>query len=96
MQLVQLMARTPAGSWPGCKTFGVRDFFEGMRLRPESLNHATQAINVTLQDLGITDLKLESITREPTANPDVDTYNLTLIDPTDPSRKYSTRLGRRD
>jgi hypothetical protein len=88
-----LMARTPAGSYPGCRSFGIRDYFEGMRLKPDGLTQAAKAINTALQDLGITNFRLEAIVKEPSSNPDIDSYSLTIIDTT--GHKYSTSLGRR-
>jgi hypothetical protein len=86
------MARTPAGSFAGCRSFGVRDYFEGMRLRPDGLARAAKAINAAFDDLGITDFRLEAIVKEPASNPDVDTYSLTIADSS--GRKYSTSVGR--
>ncbi len=95
LQLIGLMARTPSGSWPGCRTFGVRDLFEGMRLRPERLSNVTDSINTTLTDLGITNFRLAAITKEPGEHADVDVYSLTIVDTADPGRKYSTVVGGR-
>ncbi|MBY0508021.1 MAG: hypothetical protein K2X03_29180 [Bryobacteraceae bacterium] len=95
LQLIGLMARTPSGSWPGCRTFGVRDLFEGMRLRPERLASVTETINATLTDLGITNFRLSAITREAAEHADVDVYTLTLVDTSDAGRKYTTVVGGR-
>ena len=95
LQLIALMARTPSGSWPGCRTFGVRDLFEGMRLRPERLSHLTDTINTTLADLGITTFRVVGITKEPGEKADVDVYSVTIADTTQPERKYSTSMGGR-
>ena len=88
------MARTPAGSWAGCSTFGVRSFFERARLQPDAVGQATRAINAALLDLGITRFRLESLVKEPGDNPDVDNYVLTLVDASDPGRTYSQSLRR--
>jgi hypothetical protein len=95
LQLIGLMARTPSGSWPGCRTFGVRDVFEGARLRPERISQVTDSINATLTDLGITNFRLSGITKETAEHADVDVYSLTIVDTADPGRKYSTVLGGR-
>lgn len=95
LQLIELMARTPASSWAGCPSFGVRNFFERMRLQPDGLAQATKAINAALVDLEITRYRLELIAREPGSDPDVDAYTLTLVDTADPGRTYSTRLPAR-
>lgn len=95
LQLISLMARTPSGSWPGCRTFGVRDLFEGMRLRPERLALVTESINATLIDLGITNFKLGAITRESGPYEESDVYSLTIVDTADAGRKYSIGVGGR-
>ncbi len=87
------MARTPAGSFAGCRSFGLRDYFEGMRLRPDGLNQAAKAVNAALQDLGITNFRLEAIVKEPNSNPDVDNYSLILVDTE--GHKFATTVGRR-
>ncbi len=87
------MARTPASSWAGCSSFGVRNYFERMRLVPDGLNQATRAINAALQDLEINRYRVQSITREPSGNPDVDSYVLTLVDTSDASRTFAQRIG---
>ena len=94
LQLIEAMARTPDGSWAGATSFGVRDFFEGMRMRPEGLKEAVRAINTALADLGIDRYRLESIEKEPGRNPDVDTYSFNLVDASDPRSMYSRSLGR--
>jgi hypothetical protein len=94
LQLLDLMARTPAGSFAGCRSFGVRDYFEDMRQRPDGMHQAAKAINAALEDLGITNFRLEGIAKEAGGNPDVDAYTLTIVDTT--GRKYSTSVGKRE
>jgi len=96
LRLIEMMARTPGGSWKGCRHFGVRDLFEGMRLRPDGIKQAEQAINNALKDLGITHFRLESIRREQGPNADVDVYSVTLVSTVDPDRKYTSSLARPD
>ncbi|GIU77234.1 MAG: hypothetical protein KatS3mg005_0472 [Bryobacteraceae bacterium] len=93
LRFIEMMARTPAGSWAGCPSFGVRNFFENMRLRPEGLRLAEKAINDTLADLGIRHYRLKSIQKEAGPNPDVDVYSLTLVSTEDPSMTWTSRLG---
>jgi hypothetical protein len=93
LQLLSLMARTPVGSFAGCRSFGVRDYFEGMRLRPDGLAQAVKAINAAFEDLGITNFRLEGIGKEPSSNPDVDAYALTIVDTS--GRRYSVSVGRK-
>jgi len=92
LRFIEMMARTPGGSWAGCPSFGVRQYFENMRLRPEGLRQAEKAINDTLADLGITHYRLKSIQKEPGPNPDVDVYTVTLVSVQDPSLTWSARL----
>lgn len=89
LQLIGLMARTPHGSWPGCRTFGVRDLFEGLRLRPENLRRATDAINDTLIDLGITHYRLEAIQREPVPDRDTEVFSFVITETAPGGRKYT-------
>lgn len=93
LRFIEMMARTPGGSWAGCRTFGVRHFFESMRTRPEGLRQAEKAVNDTLADLGITHYRLKSIQKEPGSNPDIDVYSVTLVSTEDPSMTWTARLG---
>lgn len=92
LRFIEMMARTPGGSWPGCPSFGVRHLFEAMRLRPEGLRQAEKAINDTLADLGITSYRVKSIQKEPGPNPDVDVYTVTLVSTADPGQTWTARL----
>lgn len=93
LRFIEMMARTPGGSWPGCRTFGVRQYFEGMRTRPEGLKQAEKAINDTLADLGIRHYRLQSIRRDPSPNADVDVYSVTIVSTADPGAVLTARLG---
>jgi len=88
LQLIELMARTPQGSWPGCRTFGIRDLLEQARAKPENVRRALQAINDTLTDLGITHYRLEGMAREPRPDRDTDVYAFTVV--TRDGQKFST------
>jgi hypothetical protein len=94
LQLIESMGRTPAGSWAGAPSFGVRDLFQGMRTRQDGLRDAVRAINTTLNDLGIDRYRLDSIDREPGTSPDADSYVLNLVDASDPRRTYSRTIGK--
>ena len=78
LALLQMMARTPQGSWSGCPQFGLRDLFEHSRTRADLPRLATERINVALTDLGLTDYVVTEVVRELSANRDVDTYSITL------------------
>ncbi|HLH04808.1 MAG TPA: hypothetical protein VKX25_18725 [Bryobacteraceae bacterium] len=78
LSLLQIMAATSHGSWKGSAQFGVREFFEQARRYPELPEMAVQVINEALKDLGITDVQVESIARDPAAEADTDSYSVTL------------------
>jgi hypothetical protein len=68
LMLLEIMARTPRGSWAGHHLFGFREFFpevfkEG--LSPESRAHLTtttvKEINAVLADLGLTRYRVDSL-----------------------------------
>jgi len=86
------MATTPHGSWKGCPHFGFRDFFEQARTRHELPQVAVQEANLALKDLGILNLRLEGIAKEPQANRDVDSYVVTLASTTEGGKSYSVSV----
>ncbi len=82
LSLLQMMARTPQGSWLACPQFGLRDLFEYGRQRADLPRLATERINGTLADLGIDEYVVTEIVREMSVNRDADTYSITLEDKT--------------
>ncbi|MBI5083455.1 MAG: hypothetical protein HZB13_02510 [Acidobacteria bacterium] len=96
MRFIEMMARTPGGSWPGCRPFGIRNLLESMKVRPEGLKQAEQAINDALKDLGITHYRLESMRRESAPGADADVYSLTIVSSADPDRKFTTTVARQE
>ena len=78
--ILRVMASTPHGSWAGCPHFGIRDFFEGARTRPELVGAAVKEANLALRDLGIVNFEIDSITKEAQRQRDVDEYKVTLLD----------------
>src|SRR6201999_2093247 len=64
MQLLQVMARTPAGTWAACPEFGLRDLFEDQRLRSDVARLAMERINRVFVDLGLGDFTITEIVRE--------------------------------
>lgn len=78
LALLQMMARTPQGSWSGSPQFGLRDLFEHGRQRADLPRLATERINGALLDLGLRDYVVTEVVRELSANRDVDTYSITL------------------
>jgi hypothetical protein len=64
LALVEAMARTPHGSWPGSVRFGLRDYLEGTGARSVGNKTALDEMNAALDDLGIHNYRVESLTRE--------------------------------
>ena len=89
LSLIRVMANTPHGSWEGCPHFGIRDFFEQARARPDLPQSAIHEVNYALKDLGITGLRVESITRDPRVERDIDTYNVKIASTTEGGKSYS-------
>ncbi len=92
LSLIRVMANTPHGSWKGCPHFGLRDFFEQARTRPDLPQLAIQEVNLALKDLGITNLKIERISKEAQTNRDVDTYEVTVASSAEAGKKYSVNV----
>ena len=69
--------RTPHGKWAGSKHFGLRDFLEEARTRPERIEQAKEELNQTLQEVGMR-YRVESIVRQPRTSRDVDAFSLTF------------------
>jgi hypothetical protein len=72
------MARTPAGSWPGSASFGLRDLFESNRQRADVARLAMQRINDTFADLGLSEFTVAEVVRELSPGRDTDTYSITI------------------
>jgi len=75
---MQLMARTPGGSWKACPNFGLRDLLESGRRSADVPRLAQERANAALQDLGFTDFTVEEIVREVSERRDYDIYAVTL------------------
>lgn len=78
LALLQMMARTPQGSWQACPNFGLRDLFEHGRQQADVARMAAERINQTMQDLGMNDYTVTEVVREVSNNRDTDTYSITL------------------
>ena len=78
LSLLQMMARTPQGSWRACASFGLRDLFEDGRQRADLPRLAAERINRSLQELGIESYTVTEVVRELSPNRDTDTYSITL------------------
>lgn len=77
--LVNLMAKTPHGSWIGGAHFGLREFFEEARGQPGLPAQAVKELNLALQELGILDYRVEEIVKEPQMQAEIDSYSLKIV-----------------
>jgi hypothetical protein len=75
--LLGIMARSPHAKWAGSRHFGLRDFLEDARARPERLQEAVQELNLAFADLGIA-LRAKSITFLAGSVPGTGTVNFAL------------------
>ena len=78
LALLQMMARTPQGSWQACPTFGLRDLFESNRHRADIARLAMERINGSLRDLQITGYVVSEVVRERDGNRETETFAITL------------------
>ncbi|HYZ84536.1 MAG TPA: hypothetical protein VE621_09040 [Bryobacteraceae bacterium] len=92
VRLLEVMARTPHGSWPGSPHFGLRDLFENARRYPESRQFALQELRQALADLGLNDYKVESIQLEEGSEMDRSTYTVVLEAPLHPGERRTFRF----
>ena len=90
--LLQVMARTPAGSWAGSANFGLRDLFEGQRQRADVARIALERLNEVFKDLGITNYVVTEVVRELSSQREVDTYAITIARP-DGEERYTTTVA---
>lgn len=72
LMLLEIMARTPRGSWAGHSLFGFQEFFPEVTresLTPEARSRITDKtvheINAVLADLGLTRYRVDSLVLEP-------------------------------
>ena len=77
INLIQVMARTPAGSWQGCSNFGLRDLFEGGR-RPDIPEQIADRVNEVFQDLGLSGFSVTEVVREISPQRDMDTFAIVI------------------
>jgi hypothetical protein len=78
VSLIEMMARTPHGSWGGSRHFGFRDYVQRSEGRPELARIALDELNRALLDLGIQKYKVESITRESAKGQESDVFSIHL------------------
>ena len=92
LSLIRVMASTPHGSWEGCPHFGMRDFFEQARTRPDLPQAAIQEMNLALADLGIVNIRVESISKESQESRDVDSYTVKIASASEVAKTYSVNF----
>ena len=91
MSLLQMMARTPQGSWQACPRFGLRDLFENSQLRADTPRLMAQRVNEALEDLGIAGYSVTEVVRELSPGRETDVYALT-VEGAGPQDGFSTSL----
>ncbi|HKM80741.1 MAG TPA: hypothetical protein VJY15_07245 [Candidatus Acidoferrum sp.] len=92
VSLVSVMARTPHGSWIGSRHFGLREFFEEARAQTELPSQAIQELNLSLQDLGILEYRVQEIVRESQTQAETSTYVLRIVSASEGGQAHSVRL----
>ena len=76
--LADIMARSPHGKWAGSLHFGLRDFLEDARSRPERLQEAVQELNQAFADLGMT-IRAKNIAFLPGPVPGTGAVDISLV-----------------
>jgi hypothetical protein len=89
LALLRVMANTPVGSWAGCPRFGLRDLMEQNGARREKVDQSVQAMNQVLQELGVVNFRVETVTRESPAGSEVSQWVVTLAATSDPGKTFS-------
>jgi hypothetical protein len=92
IQIFEIIAKTPHGTWAGCTSFGVRDIMEKARSRREAVELATREINATLDDLGIEGYRVEKITADTSRRAETQEYSVVLRSTRFPDELISVRL----
>jgi hypothetical protein len=64
LALFEVMARTPRGSWPGSVHFGLRDYLHATGAKSVTNKVVLDEMNAALEELGIQNYRVESLTRE--------------------------------
>jgi hypothetical protein len=94
VELLQVMARTPAGSWQGCPKFGLRDLFEDSRRRADVARLAMQRINEVFGDLGLGSYVVTEVVRELSPQRETDTYAITISNRVVANESFTTIVTR--
>ncbi len=94
LALIEIMGTTPHGSWRGSAHFGLRDLLTDPKSRQEFGSVAMQQINLALEDIGITEYRVQSVQREQATREGSETFTITLASTKEKDRLYATRLVR--
>jgi hypothetical protein len=78
LALIEMMARTPHGSWPGSPHFGLRDYLHVSGAQGDVAKTALDEVNHALADLGIQNYRVESLVRETFPGEDSAAFIVTL------------------
>lgn len=92
LSLVRVMANTPRGTWAGCPNFGLRDLLEQGNTRAEKAQLAKDEINRAFEDLGITNFRVEAVTRDSVSGAEVSQWTITLSSTAEPGKTFSIGL----
>ena len=80
------MALTPQGSWAASPPFGLRDFLEQSRARPEKIQQALGEVNRALRGLGVLHYRAVTITPESMRGEEVGRWVVTLESVDEPGK----------
>jgi len=94
LSLFRLMGNTPHGSWTGCPHFGLREFLEDAKMRPEQAQRAVEEMNRALESLGITHVRVESIGKPEQLDREKGSLAINLVFTDDPAKTSSLRVER--
>ncbi len=78
LNLLEVMARTPFGSWAGSPGFGLRDLIESRDMRVDVPRTAMERINNCFRDLGLGEFTVTEFFREPGQRSGLDSYSVTI------------------
>jgi hypothetical protein len=83
------MANTPHESSAGSSHFGLRELLEQSRARPEKVQFALDELNRSLETLGVTAFRVESIKSESLPGDEVSSWVVNLVSTADRAKTYS-------
>jgi hypothetical protein len=89
LSLLRVIANTPHGSWEGGRHFGLRELLDESRARPDRVQVAVEEMNLSLDSLGITNFRVESIQCESAPADEASRWVVTLVSTVDRTKTYS-------